>query len=350
MAARRFFCTLADRNYLVRGLALIESLRRHEKSDYTLYFVCLDELSRTILQALRLPNVVPIPLHAIEAGDEPLLTTRKDRTAVEYYWTLTPTMIRWIINHHPEIDVLTYLDADLFFYSSSDPVYAELGSKSILIHEHRFTPQLAHMAKESGIFNVGLVSFRRDVDGMTALEWWRDRCLEWCYQRTENGKFGDQMYLDDWPARFRGLVVLQNLGAALAPWNVGQYQIGAEPGKTPTVNGGPVVFFHFHSLVVPRPDVIVVTKHPGFPITTHLLAGCYIPYAETLWAQAMTVKSVLPTFAFGMAESATISPLHTLLVRQSARSIDLGIGPCRDLPLPGGWDARLMTPQAAPQT
>lgn len=120
MSTRRYFCTLADRNYLVRGLALIESLRRHEKGDYTLYFVCLDELTRTVLTALRLPNVVPIALHEIEAGDERLLATRKDRTLVEYYWTLSPTIIQWIINHHPQIDVLTYLDADLFLFSSLD--------------------------------------------------------------------------------------------------------------------------------------------------------------------------------------------------------------------------------------
>ncbi|HEY2901937.1 MAG TPA: hypothetical protein VGL59_15250 [Polyangia bacterium] len=343
---RRFFCTLADRNYLVRGLALIESLRLHETSDYTLYFLCLDELTRTILNTLRLPNVVPIPLHAVEAGDEPLLKARQDRTPVEYYWTLTPTMIRWIIQQHPEIDVLTYLDADLFFYAPSDPIYAELGAQSILIHEHRFTPALAYMMAQSGRFNVGLVSFRRDAAGMTALEWWRDRCLEWCYQRTEGGKFGDQMYLDDWPTRFAGLVILQNVGAALAPWNVGNYTIDAQAGKSPTVDGGPVIFFHFHSLIVPRPDVVLVTKHSGFPLTNELLGGCYAPYAETLYHQGMLVKEIMPAFAFGMSERVTITPRHTLMVRQSAQEADLGIGPCRRFSLLGGWEARQMAPAA----
>lgn len=345
MRPRRYFCTLADRNYLVRALALIESLRRHERGDYTLYFVCLDELTRTILNALRLPNVVPVPLHAIEAGDEPLGAARQDRTAVEYYWTLTPTMIRWLIQQHPEIDVLTYLDADLFFFSASDPIFAELGSKSVLIHEHRFTPELAFMAAQSGRFNVGLVSFRRDADGLGALEWWRDRCLEWCFNRTEDGKFGDQMYLDDWPTRFRNLVVLQNVGAALAPWNVGNYRIGLLPDGAPTVDGGPVVFFHFHSLQVPRPDVVLATKFPGFPLSAELISGCYVPYSETLFERGMAVKAVLPQFAFGMNERITITPQHTLLVRQSAHNADIGIGSYRRFALPGGWEARWVITQ-----
>ncbi|HEX3695664.1 MAG TPA: hypothetical protein VH374_09755 [Polyangia bacterium] len=339
MAERRFFCTLADRNYLVRAMTLIESLRRHETSDYTLYFICLDELTRTVLRALALPNVVPIPLHAIEAGDESLRAARQGRTAVEYYWTLTPTIIQWTINHHPQIDVLTYLDADLFFFSSLDPIYAELGEQSILVHEHRFTPELAYQERDSGRFNVGLLSFRRDREGMAALQWWRESCNEWCFQRTEDGKFGDQMYLNEWPTRFRRLVILQNIGAGLAPWNMGNYRFGDEPGKPATVNDGPLVFFHFHSLQVPRPDVVLVSKHVGFPLTFEVLNACYAPYAEALLAQGLVVKALLPTFTFGLSEPVELRQSLVFLLQPKGRDREFGLEPCQRFPLQGGWEA-----------
>jgi hypothetical protein len=344
MGSRRFYCTLADRNYLVRGLGLIESLRRHERRDYTLYFFCLDEITRTILTALALPNVVPIPLHAVEAGDDRLLATRADRTVVEYYWTLTPTLIRWILEREPTIDVITYLDSDLFFFSSPDPVYAELGSQSILIHEHRYTPELAYLLPESGRFNVGLLCFRRDRAGTVALDWWRERCLEWCYARSEAGKMGDQMYLDDWPSRFPGVVVLENVGAGLAPWNYGQYRITVRSAQIPSVlvNGGPVVFYHFHSLGVARPDVVLFSKHTTYPVTEAILRGCYVPYVETLRTLGAAVRAVLPSFSFGMNEPITVTPQHTLLVRESGAPADLGIGPCRRIPLDGGWHAQIL--------
>ena len=53
---KRYYCTYFDKNYLVRGLGLIESLNRHEKKDFQISVVCLDELTRTILNKLNLPN------------------------------------------------------------------------------------------------------------------------------------------------------------------------------------------------------------------------------------------------------------------------------------------------------
>jgi hypothetical protein len=344
MNARRSYVTLADRNYLVRALALIESLERHERRDHVLYFVCLDEITRTVLTALGHPNVVPVALHDLERGDPALLATRAGRTLVEYYWTLTPTLILRLLERHPEIDVLTYLDADLCFFSSPDPVYEELGARSILIHEHRFTPELAYLARESGIFNVGLLCFRRDDAGLGALRWWRERCLEWCHARTEDGKMGDQMYLDDWPQRFSRLVVLQHPGAGLAPWNQGQYHIVPQADGPATVDGRPLVFFHFHSLAVAHPSLVLASKHTVYPMSEPILRGCYLPYVEALWRQGRMVRLVLPTFAFGMNEAISLTPEHTLLVREDAPPVDVAALGLRPLPLGDGWTAHQRGP------
>ena len=312
---KRFYCTYFDKNYLVKALALLASLRRHEKNDFAVFVVCLDDIVYEILNQLSIPNVVTIALHEIEQGDHQLLKTKTERSIVEYYWTLTPTIILRLIERFKEIDVLTYLDADLFFFSSPDPIYSELANDSILIHPHRFSPALAHLEKENGTFNVGLLCFRSDEFGLTTLRWWRDRCLEWCYHRSEDGKMGDQMYLNDWPERFPQVVVLQHTGAGIAPWNHEQYRIRRGKEGKVLIDDLPLVFYHFQSFTFVTPDLVVPAKHADYPLTTPLLLHCFLPYLRALEQAFDKVRTVDPEFAYGMSTENVLTTAHTFFCR-----------------------------------
>jgi len=101
------------------------------------------------------------------------------------------------------------------------------------------------MAK--GFFNVGFLLFRRTGETLACLRHWRDQCLEWCFDRIEPGRFGDQKYLEEWPTRYAGVTILQHAGAGLAPWNVTRYRIRYEQGRV-WVNGDPLLFYHFARL------------------------------------------------------------------------------------------------------
>ncbi|MGD1903217.1 MAG: hypothetical protein ACFB9N_13370 [Geitlerinemataceae cyanobacterium] len=240
-----FYCTYFDHRYLPKGLALYRSLQRHVR-DFKLWVLCLDRPCYDVLVAMGLPQIAPILLEDFERGDEALAQAKLDRTLVEYYFTCTPSLPLYIFRHHPEVDLVTYLDSDIFFFSDPTPVYAELEGRSIGIIEHRFPPKLAPLAF-NGIYNVGWVSFRRDSDGLACLNWWRDRCNEWCHDYHQDGKFADQKYLDDWPQRFGGVAVLQYPGINVAPWNLDTYRIAMQ-GDRLFVGDRPAIFFHFHGL------------------------------------------------------------------------------------------------------
>lgn len=240
-----YFCTYFDSNYFIKGLALYRSLVRHVAS-FHLWVLCFDDLTYETLQKLSLPEVVPISLRDFEEEDKELLQAKSNRSRIEYYFTCTPSLPLYILRNYPEVNMLTYLDADLLFFSDPSPIYQELGNGSVLIVGHRFPSHLRHQ-ENRGIYNVGFLSFRRDNIGLQCLCWWRDRCLEWCYDRVEDGRFADQKYLDDWPTRFPGVVVLQHKGAGLAPWNVENYSLCLENGHV-LVDSQVLVFFHFHGV------------------------------------------------------------------------------------------------------
>ena len=241
-----YFCTYFDQNFLTRGLALYRSLLEH-CPDFKLWVLCMDHTSYGILEKLDLPGIHPLFIEEFERNDQLLLSAKQNRSRIEYYFTCTPSLPLYILNNWPEVDLITYLDADLFFFASPTPLFEELRDSSIAITGHRFPPHLRDRERY-GIYNVGWLSFRRDENALACLHWWRERCIEWCYDREEDGRFADQKYLDDWPSRFQNLVVLEHKGANLAPWNLANYQLHSLKGNAAMVDEQPLIFFHFHGL------------------------------------------------------------------------------------------------------
>ena len=336
---KRYYCTYFDRNYLYKAMALIESLNNHG-GDFQLFAVCLDEITRVILDKLSLPNVTTVPIHKIEERDFPLTEAKKDRTLSECYFTMGPTIILRILEQHPEIDVLTYMDADLFFFSSLDPIFNELGSNSVLIHEHRYSPSEAHKAPVYGKYNVGMMCFRNDQRGLQVLNWWRERCLEWCYYRVEDGKFADQAYLNDWPTRFQGVVVLQHIGAGVAPWNHDQYAYTLDASNNVLVNGQPLIFFHFTAMNLAYPSLILPVKFTNYPpLTLEEVRWIVAPYISALYQGITAISSVLPDFAFGLKDEIQLNTAHVFIAHESIapRLGEMGVSQIRTN-LGGGWD------------
>ncbi len=296
-----YFCTYFDVNYLSRGLALHRSLSE-VCGDFELFVLCMDSAAYDSLKELRLPRITPIMLDALEEADPDLLHSKNNRSKIEYYFTCTPALPRYIMNRRNEVDLITYLDADLFFFSDPAPLFDELGNGSVAIVGHRFPASLRDR-EQYGIYNVGWLSFRRDDAGLECLEWWRARCIEWCYDRVEGNRFADQKYLDDWPERFRNVVVLKHAGANLAPWNLGNHSVTAKAHKV-TVDGSPLVFFHFHGLKqVGRWLYDPGWKEYGISPSEVLRSRIYLPYIRVLRDIARMLNSNRQSLPRGVRSS-----------------------------------------------
>jgi hypothetical protein len=291
----RHFCTLFDRNYVFKALVLHRSLERHCPSFHLTAF-CFDSEAKRVVDALELPNVSTVALEELEAFDADLLSVKPDRSQVEYMWTSTPSLPLYELGTRPEVDEVTYLDADLMFFSDPEPLFKELDDDSVLITPHRFSPELAHHAI-NGIYNVQFLTFRRDERGLEALNWWHDRCIEWCYYRFEDGKLGDQKYLDDWPERFAGVHVSRHKGCGLAPWNITQFDVH-DTAEGIYVDEDPLIFFHYHRVRLLRHGY--VWRPPGYYISPENRRLVYDPYLEELGQAVQQVQERVPGFSSGL--------------------------------------------------
>lgn len=245
-----YFCTYFDQHYLPRALALYQSLLRN-CPHFHLFVLCMDRGAHRTFEALDLAQTTAISLDQLEHANQELRQVKKTRSRVEYYYTCGPSFLLYLLNCYPYLDLINYLDADLFFFADPKPLFDELEGCSVGIIEHRLPKRLAKF-KRFGTYNVGWVSFRHDEYGLECLRWWAERCIEWCYDRVEGERFADQKYLDEFPVRFKSVGVMQHKGANLAPWNVANYRISDRDNRI-WVDEQPLIFFHFQGFRIVAP-------------------------------------------------------------------------------------------------
>lgn len=256
---------------------MLESLRRHAPNSRTAVF-CFDDTALKVLQSLGWDTVVPVSLAELEKA-APLSKVKSDRNPKEYCWTSTSFTLAHCLERLG-FPSCTYLDADLFFFSDPAEIFREAPEASVLLTEHRYTPRFDHSAI-SGKYCVQFVGFRNHEPGLEALHWWQNACIDWCYDRVEPGRFGDQKYLDDWLQRFRGVHEVQHQGAGVAPWNVQRYKIRPGPHGPLVQAGGkewPVIFYHFHALRLFKNGMVDLCHYP-LPKEASLI---YDPYLARL--------------------------------------------------------------------
>jgi hypothetical protein len=275
----RAYCTIFDSIYLIRGLALFESLVRHTGT-FRLYVFAMDELAVAVLRTLNDQRLIVVTPEDFESPE--LLAVKNTRTIAEYYWTCTPSIVHYCLAARNEPEC-TYVDADVWLMSDPEPLFTEMRGASVLLTEHRYTPR--HDQSElSGKYCVQFMRFRGSSEGLAALNWWRTRCLEWCFARREDGRFGDQKYLDDWPVRFAGVHVLKYLGGGIAPWNVGRYVFRKTATGVEVSEDGQawhsVVFHHFHGMRSYSKNLLCFAY--GYSLDRNVKALIYAPYAREL--------------------------------------------------------------------
>ena len=140
----------------------------------------------------------------------------------EYCWTITPFTCQAVFDRDPSARRATYVDADLFFLDDPRVLLDELDeSASTCSSPSTRTRPNYDRSHDSGRFCVQFLTFDRSDKAQDVMRWWQERCLEWCFARYEDGKFGDQVYLDQWPTLFGDRVhIVRQVEKTLAPWNV----------------------------------------------------------------------------------------------------------------------------------
>ncbi|MCR5573673.1 MAG: glycosyl transferase [Bacteroidaceae bacterium] len=288
-----YFCTLFDSNYISKGIALYLSIENHTK-DFIMYVMAMDRKCQDILKSIGFERVVVDCIEDI--SDPDLAVAKANRSRAEFCWTCGSYTTDFFL-HQYELPDITYLDSDLMFFSSPQVVFDELKKKNASVG---LAPHFTHNSL-FGRYCVQYVYFRNDEDGRGCLRWWRNECLKWCYSKLEDGKYGDQKYLDYFAKRFNYVYAIENRGVGIAAWNMYYYKY-----KEKKVCYGnhewPFVFFHYSNFKIDVENNKLFIR-PTIYINKTIKELFVIPYSYLL-------KSVFNDYLSTDIASVVIEPME----------------------------------------
>jgi hypothetical protein len=206
---------------------------------------------------------------------------KNNRSVVEFYFTLTPFVVKYALLGKPQGHIALYLDADLYFFQNPLFVVRSLENSSVALIRHNYPWFLRSLETKYGTYNVGLLAFKNNEDGNKVLEWWALQCVEWCRDYPENGKYADQGYLNKFATLSKNIQVLTNPGFNLAPWNSASSRLRLESNNV-RVNNYDLIFFHFHGLKHVGKLWISSQLNYYSPMTRKIFLGIYGDYVQHL--------------------------------------------------------------------
>ena len=278
------FCSLVGKEYIPRALTLYHSLLKY-RNDFKLFMCCMDDISYRSLNSLGLKNVSLLRVSKVE--DSKLLSVKPKRTSSEYCWTMKPSLILYLMRKYPKMKTIFFLDSDIYFFSDYSSMLNPLDNSSILLFPQR---DKEVVEAQFGKYQAGCLGFKNTPNAHTALEWWRERCIEWC--SSEQGhpdKWGDQKYLDKLPELHQEVVLNDNPGINAALWNT-MDNITINKSKV-FISGAPLISYHFCNFIMFNENEFDLWRWPNWRVDSKHIQYIYKPYIVDLKASLAILAS-----------------------------------------------------------
>ncbi|MDY0384734.1 hypothetical protein [Trichlorobacter sp.] len=242
-------CTIVSMNYYSYARTLYASFNQHNPG--AMFFVLLVDKKPVDVEFSSEPfEVIEISDLAIDSFAQ--MAFQFD--IVELNTNVKPAFMEFILKER-NISKLIYLDPDILVYRSMEHLIELLDSYEIILTPHcnsRIDDNLRPSEQDflqNGVFNLGFIAVSNGNEAFKFLDWWGNRCLMLGFSETRTGLFVDQKWVNFAPCFFDRVLILKHPGYNMAYWNLHE-RILDQQEEHWTVNGYPLVFYHFSGIDV----------------------------------------------------------------------------------------------------
>jgi hypothetical protein len=286
--------TIVSNNYLHFARTLLKSVAEHHpEADRFCVIVDRDmapsaslskEFSAMELDELGIPDLTPFLFK---------YTVLELNTAVKP-WAMETLLKRGY-------DAVVYIDPDISLYRPMQEVMSALSDAAdIVVTPHLLSPVRDDKKpgeldiRRAGTYNFGFCAVRNTANTIDFLHWWQGKLFNNCIVDLDRGIFVDQSWIDLVPGLFDNVTILRHPGYNVAYWNIAQRPMSADAKGAWTVNGYPLVFFHYSGFNPSKPEPF--SKHQNRFTLASLgpVAELVRSYAKTLVANGAEDFARLP--------------------------------------------------------
>ncbi|MEH7014228.1 glycosyltransferase [Neobacillus niacini] len=272
-----YYCSTYSKDYIYKGLVLYNSLQKYDK-DFHFFIICAQDEVKYLLEKIELSNATLISMKDIENDDWELANIKSTRNDKEYIWTSKASILLYLLNHFSELDHIIWLDGDTAFLSDPQPIFDEWGNYSVFLTEEQYKGKYEWLSKIYGVYNTGFMGFKRDQNALRCLQWFREKLIEWCFDKPEKGRWSDQMYVNDWVTRFDNVGVAGNLGINANLYISSQNTVTKEDDNL-YINGDKLILFHYYGFKYFNGNEFDLCAHGHFP-TNQIIQWIFVPYIQ----------------------------------------------------------------------
>ena len=250
---RRAAFTIVSANYIGFAATLMQSVAKH-MTEADRYIVLADtyqefpgvDLSACVLECDKL-------------GIRLIQNMKTWYSVMEFNTAIKPSVFLYLFEQLG-YDEAYYLDPDVLVLSDMTEAFFALQRHSCVL-----TPHVLHPLQDgrepsdltimkSGVYNLGFLGLRNDVEGCRLAKWWADRCYLNCRVDIAGNMFTDQRWMDLAPVLVSRPFILRHPGYNVAYWNLLHRAVTLSEAGEWGVNGERLVFFHFSGIAPDRPE------------------------------------------------------------------------------------------------
>jgi glycosyltransferase involved in cell wall biosynthesis len=188
---------------------------------------------------------------------------------------------------------VVYLDPDIFVYAPMREIDDALDAGALTVLVPHLTGRIldsAHPGERdillSGAYNLGFCAMARHPDLDALLDFWCEKSLREFVADVHSGLFTDQRWMDLVPGMFRDVTILRHDGYDVAYWNLPHRRLARESDRI-SVNGVPLVFFHFSGIDPLKPEGFSKHQNRYRLVTVGLAADLARRYSAEVRARGL---------------------------------------------------------------